>query len=136
MVTGKIIRFDEARGYGFIAPDGGGEDVFVHANDLLEDKRALVPGVSVEFDISEAERGLKASSVRLVRRPAAGGQASQQAGRDDGQYGLEDVLSAAELRQELTETLLEAAPTLTGGQILQVRQGLEELAHKHGWVES
>ena len=28
MLTGKVIRFDEVRGYGFIAPDGGGEDVF------------------------------------------------------------------------------------------------------------
>ena len=38
MLTGKVIRFDDVRGYGFIAPDGGGEDVFVHANVLGDDK--------------------------------------------------------------------------------------------------
>ena len=36
-MTGKMLRFDEVRGYGFIVPDDGNEDVFVHANDLLEE---------------------------------------------------------------------------------------------------
>jgi CspA family cold shock protein len=143
MATGRIIRFDEVRGYGFIAPDGGGEDVFVHANDLEEDKHAFVPGALVEFEMSTGERGLKASSVRLVARRLPADQhtvpvqrGSLAASASDDEYELADVLSAVELRQELTEALLDAAPTLTGGQIVQVRQRLDELARKHGWVES
>jgi CspA family cold shock protein len=140
MATGRIIRFDEVRGYGFIAPDGGGEDVFVHANDLDEDKHAFVPGVLVEFEMSTGDRGLKASSVRILRRPATAGQPAAEradlASRHDDDYELADVLSAVEFRQELTEALLDAAPTLTGGQIVQVRQRMDELARKHGWVES
>ena len=140
MATGRVIRFDEVRGYGFIAPDGGGEDVFVHVNDLEDDKHALVPGALVEFEVSAGERGLKASSVRLARRPEAAvaqpAAPGQRAGQSDDEYELTDVLSAVEFRRELTEALLEAVPTLTGGQILQVRQRLDELARKHGWVES
>ncbi|GLY27958.1 hypothetical protein Kisp02_13230 [Kineosporia sp. NBRC 101731] len=67
MATGKILRFDEIRGYGFIAPDSGGEDVFLHANALLAEKHQYQPGVPVEFDVIEGERGLKATAVRVVK---------------------------------------------------------------------
>jgi CspA family cold shock protein len=138
MATGRVVRFDEARGYGFIAPDGGGEDIFMHANALDDEKSAYVPGAQVEFEVLEGERGLKASRVRLVRRPPAVGApalttASRESDEDDGE--LLDVLSAAEFTRELTEAFLEAAPTLTGTQILALRQRVVRLAQRHGWVE-
>jgi len=46
-----------------------------------------------------------------------------------------DVLSEAEPQQQLTELLITSVPTLTGHQILGVRQGLLECARKHGWVD-
>ena len=46
-----------------------------------------------------------------------------------------DVLSPAEFMQELTEQLLSRAPSLTGQQILEVRQSMLESARKHGWVD-
>jgi hypothetical protein len=46
-----------------------------------------------------------------------------------------DVLSQVEFGQELVELLLTAAPTLTGAQILQVRESTLEIAKKHGWVD-
>jgi CspA family cold shock protein len=72
MLTGKVIRFDEMRGYGFIAPDGGGEDVFVHANVLGDDKYVFGPGLRVEFEATDGDRGPKAYSVHLLpdRGPA------------------------------------------------------------------
>ena len=54
--TGKVIRFDEFKGYGFVAPDEGGEDVFIHVNDLDFDKRLLAPGVRVEYVAVDGDR--------------------------------------------------------------------------------
>jgi CspA family cold shock protein len=72
MITGKVVRFDEVRGYGFIAPDGGGEDVFVHANVLGDDKYVIGPGLRVEFEATDGDRGPKAYAVHLLndRGPA------------------------------------------------------------------
>ena len=140
MATGKVVRFDEARGYGFIAPDNGGEDIFMHANVLDGEKYAFVPGVPVEFEVIEGERGLKACAVRLVRKSlatAAGASTTPNgsAVTADDDADLLDVLSVNEFVRELTETFLEAAPTLTGAQILLLRQRVVRLAQRHGWVE-
>ncbi|GAB3006572.1 cold shock domain-containing protein [Amycolatopsis acidiphila] len=122
MVTGKVVRFDEMRGYGFVAPESGGEDVFVHVNDLDVDKRLIAPGAIVEFTVEDGERGPKASNVRIVRdaRPAID----------------EDYLpSGLDFREELTEALLTGAPTLTAEQVLRVRKTVLELVHEHGWLD-
>ncbi|MEV5509686.1 cold-shock protein [Streptomyces orinoci] len=140
MVTGKIIRFDEFRGYGFVAPDTGGEDVFMHVNDVDADKRLIVPGALVEFLVEEGDRGLKASQVRLLDRAAAPRSVSPQPGGyatgSGGEDGDCDVLSAKEFLDEVTEALLGSAPGMTAEHILQTRQRLLRLATHHGWVES
>ncbi|MEV0618501.1 cold shock domain-containing protein [Nonomuraea sp. NPDC050404] len=71
MVTGKIISFDEYRGFGFIAPDRGGEDVFLHVNDLDGDKRLISVDTRVEFMVENGGKGLKAAHARVLDRPAA-----------------------------------------------------------------
>lgn len=139
MVTGRVVRFDELRGYGFVSPDSGGEDVFIHVNDLTFDKRHVAQGTLVEFEVEEGDRGLKASRVRLLdhddSRPSRSrpdGQSGQN-GPDDDELG--DVLSVGEFTTELTEALLRSSPTLTAEQILHIRQQLIKLAHGHGWLE-
>lgn len=142
VTTGKVLRFDETRGYGFIAPDEGGEDVFVHANDLRDNKHLFRPGIKVAFEVEDGDRGLKAADVRLADQDAALATAgsvpptglSRPANRDEDD--LCDVLSHQEFRHEVTEILLRGAPTLTAAQIVQVRQRLVELAQAHNWVES
>src|SRR5689334_7019273 len=67
VVTGKVLRFDETQGYGFIAPDDGGDDVFDHANDLLDSKPLFRSGQRVKFKLGYGERGPKASDVQIVR---------------------------------------------------------------------
>jgi CspA family cold shock protein len=153
VMKGKILRFDETRGYGFIAPDSGGEDVFLHANALTGEKHDYQSGVPVEFDVLESDRGLKASTVRILPAspdpggpPEAGDAAahnspigaiprasvSDERLEDDG---LCDVLSATALRQELVELCLESVPSMTGEQIVQLRRAAVTLARRHGWVE-
>ncbi|MEU3271994.1 cold shock domain-containing protein [Saccharomonospora sp. NPDC006951] len=139
MVAGKVIRFDEFRGYGFVAPDTGGEDVFIHVNDLDFDKRLLGTGARVEFDIEDGDRGLKASRVRILEQVVAEPHVRQVVHRAESSLdedGLCDVLSPGEYVSELTETLLTAEPTLTAQQIVRIRQSLTEVARGHGWVES
>jgi len=64
MARGRVKRFDEKKGYGFIEQDGGGPDVFVHYSDVTGDGfRTLAPGDEVEFDLVQGEKGMKAINV-------------------------------------------------------------------------
>jgi cold shock CspA family protein len=135
VVAGKVVRFDEFRGYGFVAPDSGGDDVFLHVNDLQFDKRLLGPGALVEFDVEDGDRGLKASHVRMITRGAER-PAPRPAPRVTDDDGMCDVLSVKEFLEEVTEALLESAPGVTAEQIVHIRQRLAQVAHTHGWVEA
>ncbi|MER6996987.1 cold shock domain-containing protein [Streptomyces sp. NPDC000410] len=126
MAAGRVVRFDGTRGYGFIAPDSGGDDVFLHVNDLLIPESYIRSGLEVEFEIEDGDRGLKASSVRL----AHGAEAPPA--RPDSTC---DVLGKEEYSREVTELLLKAGPWLTGEQILEIRHELVKFAEKHGWTE-
>lgn len=189
MVTGRVLQFDHVRGYGFVAADDGGEDVFLHTSVFDGDPEELVPGTKVEFKVMAGDRGRKAFGARLiddesendlgqpariapprpvaappavpVPRPVplsppvtAAGQApsapapassaqsrpgpvTDSPGGDQAQDDEQmcDVLSPAEFGQELTELLLSNVPSLTGQQVLDVRQSVLESAKKHGWVD-
>jgi cold shock protein len=76
MAHGVVVRFDEVKGYGFIAPDDGGDDVFIHANELTDRAASLVCGTRVEFDVVDGGRGLKAYDVRVIDGPNAGSSAN------------------------------------------------------------
>jgi cold shock protein len=66
LATGRILQFDPARGYGFVAADDGGEDVFLHASVFDDDPYVLVPGKKVTFQVMAGDRGRKAFAVQLV----------------------------------------------------------------------
>jgi cold shock CspA family protein len=148
LVRGKVLRFDEVRGYGFIAPDDGTDDVFMHANDLRDDESRIRPGVTVEFGVEDGDRGPKASAVRVVehsavvsvppastvRTPGVTGPNRPLAAETDD--GMCDVLTSLEFRHEITELLIASVRELTAAQIDVVRDRLADFAKAHGWVES
>jgi cold shock protein len=182
LATGRVLQFDKERGYGFIAADDGGEDIFLHASVYDGDSYELSPGMRMEFKVMAGDRGRKAFAARSIRdepdladdsvtspraaataldgpsaappgapgpvpvtspahapqtpvqQPAPGGHMpAADHGPDD--EPMCDVLSREEFGQELAELLLANAPTLTGRQILQVRESMLGCARKHGWID-
>jgi CspA family cold shock protein len=140
-MVGRVVRFDRAKGYGFIAPRDGTDDVFLHVHDLLDDEQLIRPGTVVEFDVGQGDRGLKAFDVRIVRAdgPTAGSGALPPApltrAGDADSDGLCEVVPRAEFSREVTELLIDAAPSLTAAQIVQIRQRLLASAERRGWID-
>lgn len=64
MSTGKVKWFNESKGYGFIEPEGGGRDVFVHYSAIQgEGYKTLSEGQAVEFEVTQGDKGPQASNV-------------------------------------------------------------------------
>ena len=67
MPTGTVKWFNPTKGYGFIQPQGGGKDVFVHATAVeAAGMRSLNEGQKVSFDIVPDARGAKAANLKAV----------------------------------------------------------------------
>lgn len=156
MATGRVLQFDHGRGYGFVAADDGGEDVFLHASAFDGGLDELASGMRVEFKVMAGDRGRKAFAARLIEDeiedeseptpqprpvPAPPTVASPTATKTlpvspkPEEEPTCDVLSAGEFRQELTEILISTVPDLTGQQILQIRQNMLDFAKQHGWSD-
>jgi CspA family cold shock protein len=63
---GTIKFFNGQKGFGFIAPDDGGKDIFVHANNVIGDPKSLREGQKVEYTEGEGRKGLEATEVTLL----------------------------------------------------------------------
>jgi len=67
MAQGAVKWFNAEKGYGFIAQDGGGADVFVHYSAIdSQGYRSLDEGQRVEFETKQGQKGLQASQVRKI----------------------------------------------------------------------
>ena len=67
MATGTVKWFNDAKGYGFIAPDEGSKDLFVHFSNIAgEGFKSLTEGSRVEYEAREGTKGPEATNVAQV----------------------------------------------------------------------
>ncbi|BCB08367.1 cold-shock protein [Vreelandella venusta] len=65
MATGTVKWFNETKGYGFISPDDGGDDLFAHFSEIqAEGFKTLQDGQKVSFEVTQGKKGLQASNIR------------------------------------------------------------------------
>lgn len=74
MPTGTVKWFNNAKGYGFILPDEGGEDLFAHYSAIeMDGYKTLKAGQTVQFEVTPGEKGLHATQIKASNaseRPA------------------------------------------------------------------
>ena len=67
MASGTVKWFNDSKGYGFIAPEDGGKDLFVHHSSISGDGfKTLAEGAKVEFESREGEKGPEATNVTVA----------------------------------------------------------------------
>jgi CspA family cold shock protein len=67
MATGIVKWFSDEKGFGFITPDEGSKDLFVHHSSIQSDGyRSLAEGARVEYDSEQGDKGPKAVNVRTI----------------------------------------------------------------------
>lgn len=65
MTTGIVKWFNDAKGFGFIKPDGGGEDLFAHFSAITMDGfKTLKENQKVQFDVTQGPKGAQASNIK------------------------------------------------------------------------
>ena len=98
MATGKVKWFNNAKGYGFIRPDSGGDDLFVHYSYInMDGYKTLKAGQEISYDEREAPKGQHAVNIREVNAPSS----------DNGyQTILVDIEKPTKARNRMNDTVV------------------------------
>src|SRR5256714_13411832 len=68
MATGTVKWFNDAKGYGFITPDDGSEDLFAHFSAIqMQGFKTLKEGQKVSFDVTQGPKGKQASNIQVAQ---------------------------------------------------------------------
>ncbi len=100
MAIGKVKWFNNAKGYGFILPEGGGEDLFAHYSSIeMEGYKTLKAGQDVEYERLEGPKGFHAVNIRAMGAVA---EAKQAHDADEG-VSYEDTSLEPAAKNETAE---------------------------------
>jgi CspA family cold shock protein len=67
MATGTVKWFNNAKGYGFVTPDDGDQDIFVHFSAIeMDGYKTVKEGQKVQFEVNEGPKGLHAANVTMI----------------------------------------------------------------------
>lgn len=67
MATGTVKWFNDAKGFGFITPDQGGDDLFAHFSAIIGNGfKSLQEGQKVSFDVTNGQKGKQASNIKAI----------------------------------------------------------------------
>lgn len=118
--SGRVVRWWTERSYGFITPDDGGPDVFVHRGDLSDTQHAAIinTDVRVTFDVEPSERGPKAVRVEVIPLPYR-----EAPPCPDGPA----VVGTGQLRTDMRRIVTQHADALVND--------LLRVAERNGWSE-
>ncbi|WP_110651733.1 MULTISPECIES: cold-shock protein [Salinicola] len=67
MATGTVKWFNDTKGFGFISPADGGDDLFAHFSEIQADGfKSLQDGQEVSFDVTQGKKGLQAANIKPI----------------------------------------------------------------------
>ncbi len=116
MAIGKVKWFNNAKGYGFILPDEGGEDLFAHYSSIeMDGYKTLKAGQEVLFDVLEGPKGLHATNIR-----SGDADAQATAATDD-----QDTADVAASGEGVVEGVVEGVGEEAGEEVV-AETGAEE----------
>ena len=97
MSTGQVKWFNNAKGFGFILPDDGGDDLFAHYSAIgMEGYKTLKAGQLVSFDTQEGPKGLHATNIKPLSDPPKQEEAAPAANEEPGSETVESEAVASQ----------------------------------------
>ena len=111
MAIGTVKWFNNAKGYGFILPDGGGDDLFAHYSAIqMDGYKTLKAGQPVEFDIIEGPKGLQGTNIQAAPEDGLPIDVYEEEAATDGAASAEHTNGASATSEVVSVTVDEPAP--------------------------